>query len=243
MKKWLTLIALTTLISLPLSASPPRCEGLFAFDWTPSTLVSKNKFVTSRELWEYTAYLHKGFETKLKSLTSDQHWIDLGAGKANAQLDFLKTFSNELDAPLATAVAFKVDRWFPVRKFKGRLQIREGMFEAQPTHKWPKADLITDFFGVLSYSKDMHTSLQKTLDLLVVGGELYIHGTYANTRIRVGEESLGLLEFLSRIEGLQVEGKWGTVRVTKLQQDVLVPRLQLLRYKDDAPPMRSFEVQ
>lgn len=218
------------------------CARVFsdAFVGVSQTVLS-NKFVTSRDLYEYRYQLHKDFSAKVDSLTSNQHWVDLGAGKANAQIDFLRGRDSGA-RPLATAVAYKLDRWFSPPKFSGRLQIKEGAFELQDTASWPKADLITDFFGVLSYSKDMQTSLQKTLDLLNVGGELYVYSTQWATRIRIQDKSYNLEEFLSLLPGLRVEGQFGTLKITKLQEGVQVPELMLTTFKDDMPPTRTFTV-
>lgn len=200
--------------------------------------------MTNRGLWDYQTLLHPGFGEKLSSLNSSHHWIDLGAGKAKAQVDFLLTFADLRQAPQNTAVSFKLDRWFGVPHFQGKLNVKEGMFEKQDTHSWVKADVITDFFGVLSYSRDLGTSLQKTFDLLKVGGELYLHSANHVTHIKTPDGVFRTLtEFFRTIDGLSVEGDFGNLKVTKLKEEILIPALELANYKDDAPPIRNFIIK
>ncbi len=243
LKAFRSLFFITLILFFGMAQGAGLCSQIFTSSVFVgvSESVLRNKFVTSRDLHEYRYQLHKDFAAKVDSLTSNQHWVDLGAGKANAQIDFLR----ERDAssrPLMTAVAYKLDRWFSAPKFSGRLQIKEGAFELQETAQWVKADLITDFFGVLSYSKDMQTSLQKTLNLLKVGGELYIYSTQWSTSIRVHDKSYNLGDFLSLFPGLRVEGQFGTLKITKLDENIQVPEMVLMKFKEDMPPSRTFTV-
>lgn len=222
------------------AASVPRCDYIFDETHAPTQRMEKNKFITNRGLEEYFYELHPDFKTKLKSLGSQDHWIDLGAGKVHAQIDFLKTFSSNNQAPQVTAVAYKLDRWFPVPRFSGKLTVKEGLFEKMATQDFTKAAVITDVFGVLSYSKDLSLSLQKTVDLLETKGELYILTTPYTTRIQRGNETFSLIEYLATIPGLKVEGRWGVIKVTKEVNNLLIPQLELHSFKDDAPPYRQF---
>lgn len=234
--------SLVLLFSGATASASEQCSSLFLVqNWEVSSRVQKNKFVTNRDLYEYREVLHADFMKSLTGLTPDQHWVDLGAGKANAQIDYIKSFSNHLSAAQTTAVAYKLDRWFSPPKFDGKLQIKEGAFEQQPTASWKKADLVTDVFGVISYTRDLQTSLQKVFDLMNVKGEFYIFTTNYHTSVRVSEKkSLSLMDFIATIEGLRVEGRFGTIKITKEIENVIVPRLELLKYVDDAPPTRAF---
>lgn len=224
-------------------AARPACENVFDDAHVASTRVQKNKFVTSRDLWEYQTYLEKGFKEKLESLDENGHWIDLGAGKAQAQIDYYINFKNPKIAAQSTAVCYKLDRWFGIPRFQGKLEVKEGMFEKQNTHDWKKADLISDFFGVISYTQDMTTSLQKTFDLLKVGGELYIHSTNYVTHIQMTEKTVTLTEFLQEIPGIKVEGRFGSLKITKLEEHIEIPEMEIIKYKDEAPPIRVFKIK
>lgn len=225
------------------SHAAETCEGLFIPEaWNLSDQIRKNRFITDRDLSEYMHQLHPDFVKALRNLSSDQHWIDLGAGKALAQIGYLRTFDKLSDAPLATAVAFKLDRWFTPPSYHGKLQIREGVFEAQDTANWKKADVITDVMGVISYTKDLTTTLQKVFDLLNVNGELYLEFTPYATSVKTSETSHKLIGFLERLEGVSVSGQYGIVKVVKLKDKIIVPELELQSYKEASPPYRTFKL-
>ncbi len=229
--------------SSSLSWGAHSCSELFASQ--PAIIdqrVEKNRFVTDRRLYEYQATLHPDFMFALSRLSPDQHWIDLGAGKGNALIDFARSFKNINQAPELTAVAYKLDRWFSLPSFSGKLKSQVGAFESQNTSAWKKADVVTDVFGVLSYTHTLSAALQKTFDLLDTNGELYIETTPYATRVRWNDEYLPLLDFLARIPGLEVVGKYGQIKVIKRTETIKVPNLKLINYKDDAPPTRQFEV-
>lgn len=236
-------MAVALLFTFSRSLAAETCEGLFTPEtWTVTDQVKKNDFITDRDLSEYLHQLHPDFVKALRNLRSDQHWIDLGAGKAIAQIDYLKSFDKISDAPLTTAVAYKLDRWFRPRSFNGKLEVREGVFEAQDTASWKEADVITDVMGVISYTKDLTTTLQKVFDLLNVHGELYLEFTPRNTNVKTSETTHMLLGFLSRIDGITVSGQYGIVKIVKLQETIVVPQLEITIYKEAHPPYRTFRL-
>ncbi|MEK2646107.1 hypothetical protein [Bdellovibrio sp. BCCA] len=244
--KQFSLIAFILILSLsqvPAQAAE-QCSSLFLFRPTEvSDRVQKNKFVTNRDILEYRHVLHKDFTDSLTKLTPEQHWVDLGAGKANAQISYIKSLPSPQMAPHATAVAFKLDRWFSPPKFDGKLEIKEGAFELQPTSTWKKADLITDVFGVISYTHDLSTSLQKVFDLMNVNGELYIFATHYATSIKIAEgKHLPIFDYLATIDGLKVEGRYGVMKITKEKENIVIPPMELVKYHDDAPPSRAFQI-
>ena len=231
------------LVSFCQAFGAEMCEGLFnPKDWDMSEQIQKNRFITNRDLTEYMHQLHPHFVGALRKLGPENHWIDLGAGKAIAQTQYLKTFDHIQKAPFATAVAFKIDRWLPLPSFKGKLQVREGAFEAQDTSTWRKADVITDVMGVLSYTRDLSTSLQKVVDLLNVNGELYIEFAPWVTSVQDAGTQHKFLGFLERIDGLQVTGNFGIVKVVKKREHIQIPRMELVLYREDYPPYRAFKV-
>jgi hypothetical protein len=235
-------LLITILFSMTAIAEAPLCINVFNDTWVPTNRIEKNNFVTNRSLWEYTHVLDSSFKTRLDSLGENNHWIDLGAGKANAQVEFLKSKKDLNKAPLTTAFCFKLDRLFAPRSYDGKLKIQQGMFESINTENMPKADIITDVFGVLSYSKDMKTSLQKTFALLKLGGELYIHTNNYSTKFQDGSQTFTMIEFLGRIEGIKIEGKWGNIKITKIKEEIFIPDLTLTYFKDEAPPYRGFTI-
>lgn len=219
------------------------CSEVFTRNlWEITPRVEKNKFVTNRGFYEYKEILPADFALRVASLRPEQHWVDLGAGKANAQIEYLKGFSEPRTAALTTAVAYKLDRWFRPGSFDGKLVIKEGAFESHVTSTWQKADVVTDVFGVVSYTHDLQTSFQKIFDLLNTGGELYLAITPYATHFLVQGRALPMIDFLATIEGLRVEGRFGSIKVTKDKDQIKIPNLKLKSIKDDTPPYRYFEV-
>lgn len=220
------------------------CAQVFTPEKAPyiSERVAKNKFVTNRHFEEYARDLHPDFKNSIANLTANQHWIDLGAGKATAQIDFLKSFANKNQAPQATAVAFKLDRWFKPSSYEGKLKIEEGAYETMPTPTWKKADIITDVYGVLSYTANLSQALQKTIDLLNLEGELYLLVSPYATQIKINNEHITLTQYLKSIEGLKVEEGTTTsqLKITKTKNNIQIPPLELFRYTDQAPPLRTY---
>lgn len=230
--------------ALPAQASGDVCTKIFSDEVTPyiTERVAKNKFVTDRHLEDYSRELHSDFKNKIASLHADQHWVDLGAGKATAQIELIKSFDDKSQAPFSTAVAFKLDRWFAPRSYDGKLKVAEGAYELQPTASWKKADLVTDVYGVLSYTGELGIALQKTFDMMNVGGELYILALPYGTQVQRGEVKLPFTDFLKSLPGIKVEGDDKQIKITKIQDSVSVPSLRMVRYTDGGPPMRLFEI-
>ncbi|UYL09164.1 hypothetical protein B9G69_001060 [Bdellovibrio sp. SKB1291214] len=220
------------------------CTKIFSQEAAPyiTERVAKNKFVTDRHLLDYSKELHPDFKNKVESLRAEQHWVDLGAGKATAQIDLIKSFDDKSQAPFATAVAFKLDRWFAPRSYNGKLKVAEGAYELQPTAAWKKADLVTDVYGVLSYTGELGVALQKTFDMMTVGGELYILTLPYGTQIQRGENKLVLTEFLKTVPGIKVDGDNIQIKITKTHENIFVPSLRMVRYTDGGPPLRLFEI-
>ncbi|WP_413585320.1 hypothetical protein [Bdellovibrio sp. HCB274] len=244
LRHWLPVLLVASLLSVH-SQAAPLCSEVFTEERISKPLiterVAKNDFTTSRGLEDYVLELHPDFKTSLSKLTANQHWVDLGAGKATAQVQFLKSFSNNSSMPQMTAVAFKLDRWFKPSSFQGKLSVQEGAFETMPTASWKKVDLITDVYGVLSYTGDFAGALQKSVDMMNVKAELYFLALPWGYQFNKSTIQQSLPEFLNSIEGLRVEEtRPGQFKITKTKESVMIPQLELVRYTDQAPPIRVF---
>lgn len=224
-----------------LAPAAALCSEIWRSPVAVAKSVLKNKFVTDRDLISYKQELHSDFSKSIDALGPDGHWIDLGAGKALAQIDFLRKFRGSREAPLVTAVAYKLDRWFAPPRFAGKLQVKEGVFEEQSVQEWTRADIITDLFGVLSYTTDFTRAFSQALNLLKLNGELYITTTPWATRFNVHGSSMALIDFLSSIDGLRVEGRFGVIKITKEKEFIQVPSMILTRFEENLPPHRTFE--
>lgn len=235
----------TIILSSPALANSaaPKCSQVFQTERLFITeRIQKNKFVTDRHLDDYARELHPDFKKSVATLSPDQHWVDLGAGKALAQIDYIKAQESHAQAALTTAVAFKLDRWFSPKSYDGKLQVKEGAFETQDTYAWKKVDLITDVYGVLSYTGHLSVSLQKTFDMMNINAELYLLMTPYGTQVQTAQGKIALIDFLKSIPGIKIEGTGSQLKITKTAETITVPSLRLVRYTDEAPPLRLFEL-
>ena len=174
----------------------------------------KHSYMTERGLMSYSFYFGKEFQKELLRLDETSHWIDMGAGEGIAieeyrqgvssakiieeersrrigafaekksDCGFCKTSIQKKSDQKArvTGVTLKMRRSYPeddrAKIFKGRY------LESIPDKEFDKADLITDVFGVFSYTKTPMVVLEKYWNLLNAGGKIYIHfGSKSNGMI------------------------------------------------------------
>jgi SAM-dependent methyltransferase len=242
LRHFATLILISAIaLSAAIASAQELCSSLlFGESWYISEQVATNRFVTDSDIYYLRQQMHSDFSASLAKLGPDQHIVDLGAGKGIFLTDFLKSFKDISKAPQATAFAYKIDRWLPLPKFKGKLSAKEGVFELQSISTWKKADMITDTFGVISYTHDLNKTLQNIFELLNLHGELYI--TTTNFTATFLPTKATLQEFLETIPGLRVEGQWGSLKVTKEQENIRIPHLRFIDLKEGYPPSRTFEI-
>ncbi len=223
--------------------APRNCAQLIKPLEQVSRAVKNNSFVTVRELIEYQYGLHSDFKVTLKNLRATDTWIDLGGGKGNAVEDYIKTHSSFAAAAQTVLITYKLGRFFGIKKYGGKLMLLEGrLFEDIPLTEIPKAQLMTDFYGVISYTRDLTKSLNMIFDRLTLGGELYIHSSPMSTTIMAQHSPIGLQKFLELIPGIKVDGRAGVLKVTKILEVVKVPELTLVRLDEETlPPFRRFE--
>jgi hypothetical protein len=236
MMNWLSLLFLFLLSSTTFGVQNLNSAGVA----TCSTALQKtnllkilrsNFFVTGRSLNEYIEGLFFGFKKSLESLKQEDVWIDLGSGKGKAALEFLQTRDNIKASPLVVLITFKSGRWRRWPQFSGKLKVLEGqLFEEIPKGEIPQARLVTDFFGVLSYTLDLTRTLNQVFSHLQRGGELYLHSNHSYTMIEDGHgKIMGLTGFLKSLPGIKVEGQYGILKVTKTAEQIEVPQLELLK--------------
>ncbi len=225
--------------------APRNCAQLVGQLEPVSLAIKNNQFVTVRGLIEYQYGLHPDFKIKLKNLDANDTWIDLGGGKGNAVEDYIKAQSSAATTAQTVLITYKLGRFFGIKKYDGKLKLMDGrLLEDIPLQEIPKAKLMTDFYGVLSYTRDLTKSLNIILNRLILGGELYIHSSPMYTTIVTEAGPIGLEKFLESISGIRVEGRNGILKVTKTSEIFKVPELTLVRLDETTlPPFRRFELK
>lgn len=151
-------------------------------------LIKRNRFQTRRDLAGYANYFPDSFLKQLGTLGKNGHWIDAGSGEGEAVKNFfdaelLKSYEDDYlfrplslraseDKPQVTAVSYNMESDTP---HQSKLHFKVGKyFEQIPTDEFAKADLITDLYGVASYSPRFDQVLSKYHEILKPGGKAYI---------------------------------------------------------------------
>jgi hypothetical protein len=216
-------------------------------------VVEENVFTTNRGLTEYLNYFGPKFKMDLDNLTQDQHWIDGGAGSANAQKDFLEKLKNEhRPIPFLTAITVKYPDKEPRQMAGGKFQVfADRYFEVIPLSELSAADIITDVVGIINYTESLDVSLDKYLKLLKLSGKIYVFVPDKITRIKkLDGRTLNLKEWISSISGLQTyflpsekspyPMKYSFV-IEKLTTNVAIPKLRLRSAEHHVAIFREFE--
>lgn len=145
-------------------------------------------YVIDRSLLAYTATLFSGFDRELAALRPGDRWLDVGAGRGQAVLDYytprydaMNREGQEQRGKKAQAVAMSIeDRRTPLwQQTAARLEANQIQYwhgrrlREYPASELGKFRLITDVFGGFSYTRDLSLFMEKTLGALEVGGSFY----------------------------------------------------------------------
>jgi hypothetical protein len=145
-------------------------------------------YTVNRALTIYSDGLPAGFDGALAQLGPADRWLDIGAGEANAILDYY-TFAYDQTHPeglvqrgaKAEAIAISIeDRRTPLWQ-QTAARLREG----QIRYLWGKRlgqysleelgqfDVITDMIGGFSYTDNLSRFMEKVMGLLEVNGSFF----------------------------------------------------------------------
>jgi SAM-dependent methyltransferase len=145
-------------------------------------------YITNRGLSDYAELLPTGFCDALGRLGSSDRWLDIGAGAAQAILDY---YASAGDAPSAEkcvrsgakarAVAISIedrrtDKWRHQAASLGddRIRYLSGKsLRHYSVEELGEFQVITDVFGGFTYTADLSRFVDKVLSLLEVGGVFY----------------------------------------------------------------------
>jgi SAM-dependent methyltransferase len=145
-------------------------------------------YVIDRSLLAYTATLLSGFDRELAALGPGDRWLDVGAGRGQAVLDYytsrydaMNREGQERRGKKAQAVAMSIeDRRTPL------WQQTAAKLDANQIQYWHgrrlrdympaelgKFQLVTDVFGGFSYTRDLSLFMEKVLAALELNGSFY----------------------------------------------------------------------
>lgn len=208
--------------------------------------IESGGFHEKRDLSDYEETLGSQFFDSLRALKPNESWLDAGSGQTHAVTEYLEAHPA---GGQAVAVTIKPITENPERiDYWSQNQQRLKMFVGKAFGKIEKTELgqpkvISDFFGVISYTTEPDRVLQTYLDILAPGGEIFIHTDLAHTQIvsNISSQPLTLLQWMRSIPEVQIESvRPGTFKITKTRSSIEVPRLELVSIQDDQPPKRVF---
>lgn len=145
-------------------------------------------YTVDRSLVIYTQGLSFGFDSALANLGPTDRWLDIGAGEAQAILDY---YTEDYDlahwegrqrrGKKARAVAMSIEdlrtaRWKKTAASLERNQIRyllDKRLREYSAEELGQFQLITDVIGGFSYTADLSLFMEKVLGVLVVNGSFF----------------------------------------------------------------------
>lgn len=230
-------------------------------------------YITSRALSDYVALLPSGFCNTLARLGSADRWLDIGAGKGDAILDYYNRTKCRRPGVKARAVAMSIedrrtDKWRERAASVGDDRIRylsgRRLRQYSP-EELGKFQFITDVFGGFSYTENLSGFVQQVLGMLETGGVFYT--LMSGVHLSEGKEKLGIL-YLTELEDaigrpvklcswlekttcaqVTCESKqdWKRptelIKIAKVCSDTSVPSMKLVEFEAGYPPSRRFQLE
>lgn len=217
--------------------------------------VASNSFPVERDLSHYK-HAFPELAERLATFPSDGIWMDMGAGEARAMLSYLAELKSAVGVGQRQLLAIGAsipennenDIRLAQREDRGRFYYIESYIEKLEFADLPKADLITDVYGPLSYSSSLSQILLRYIAQLKVGGDLFILADPSNTLIRHPEKDglLDLLDYLRLVKGVRVVeahdlGKGVSIHIQRTEGEIVVPAVRLKAAESTIPPQFLYE--
>ena len=145
-------------------------------------------YVVDRSLLAYASFLLPGFDRSLAALGPKDRWLDIGAGRGFAVLDYytdrydaMHTEGRERRGKKAQAVAISIEdrrtpRWHETaaRLDTGQIRYLSGRrLREYSAEELGRFQLITDFTGGFSYTQRLSLFMEKVLASLEMNGAFY----------------------------------------------------------------------
>lgn len=151
------------------------------------------------------------------------------------------------EKPFATGVTYEMNRKPPLN---AKYEFKTGkLFSEYGASDFAGTKLITDFYGVHSYVKDVSGYFKQIFEILPVGGRAYIKNSHTYVRkpkrlFRSSiEEDEPIASWIARkAEGVMVHKQEGglTFILEKVAPSVSIPKLKLIEFRDGKPPTRIY---
>jgi len=229
----LTLGILGTVFSLGFAWLSPGFRKYMRKAWYDDEYREKledNDFRVTAGLNMYESAFGSGFVTDIMGLAEDERWMDGGAGVGQAIQDYYDRGGKGR----TTAVGFAKPESEVVENLesRGNFEYLSGKFfsefddSSELKTDVTKISVITDYNGILSYTRTLSQDLQKYLNNLKVGGKIY---TFFYATINDG--AITEIEWLNQIKGAEANRVMGSFVIEKTQEIAVVPELILEEHK------------
>jgi hypothetical protein len=213
-------------------------------------VVTDSKYTQDRALFGENSYQFGfigGFKSAIKGLSSDQVWLDSGAGRFKAisqyfrEIGEAKVIGVSVETPRDSSIIRYLSKNYP-KRFKALLG---SPIESYSNEELGPVDLITDYYGAFSYSPHPDIILRKYLDILKVGGRLDIFIWENASFVYVHGVPFKLIDWIGTIPGITFETEnprsgGRALSIKKVSADVGVPTLNLYNYEMNLPARRGY---
>lgn len=238
-------------------------------------------YIIDRSLPMYSNALGEAFTRSLGALGPGERWLDIGAGEGRAVVDYALASYDALHGKdgdsggKGQAVAISIEdrrtaMWHDAAAKLGEERLRYlfgKRLREYSRDELGRFQVITDVMGAFSYSESLSGFMEKTLDLLQVGGSFYgvlldVHserganaphyaGSPYRTHIADGAGTeVKICSWLKRIGCVQVtcefrddwEPPVEVYRVHKVCEQTGVPGLLPMHYQAGTPPERGYRL-
>lgn len=235
------------------AAAPPSVIG-HQFSKPDDTA---NKYEVDRCLRHYIYLfgLRNDLQGELSKLGPGRQWIDVGAGKGVAAMDYIEDTDGHGLYHGARVTAITVERLETprlsqvLRRFSPeKFRYLSGKYiEDYTVSELGQADLITDVYGAVSYSPHIDAVFSKFGELLKAGGKVYTNIEGPDFLLEImgpDNQPIPLAEWLGAIKGFTLLFKtneyFDRIILQKTSDAVVVPPLELVKYVDAVPPRRVY---
>ncbi|MFZ4715118.1 MAG: hypothetical protein ACOYL6_15460 [Bacteriovoracaceae bacterium] len=203
-----------------------------------------------RSLDGYKERLGPVFDRKLGHiLENGGHWVDLGAGPFKA-IEGVLDFRSLPENADKTVVLYSGFNHINLMKEEMELKIKNvqsvvvdqyvGDFIYQFTGNLAQANLITDLYGVLTYTLELSQSMTKAAMMLKPGGTIIIKSNWGNTKLVDSEgNAISIKRWFNQLQGLiydEAQSKDGLIVLHRTYEGLYVPSLRLVDYGPGNPP-------
>jgi SAM-dependent methyltransferase len=255
---------------------------------TKKDLEDNDRFITRRSLRDYIDVFQTQenpyyFQELLSNLPQSATWFDMGAGHGKALLDAL-FFSNHAHIKNFVGVSYEAPKSESLSqassRHQGRFHYIETGFLENHWHKnqlsesfapWNnKVDLITDYFGPMSYTFDLSKVLKIYLNLLKLNGRVLLQLSFVKNPEKSLEQDLFFnrsgaeesdfrsaleqifenitgtqtkIEMISRSDFNGIERETFRIELKKVSHEFEVPLIKTLHFFSHRPVRRHLQFE